>query len=554
MRTGGHFCPKGCESANGAPWCVHRTEGHTAGTSCRWQEALGTVSSSPGSTNGPAAAVAGAVGGAASSRATDSTVGSTAAVDSSNVATAAGTSNSEAPPTGAAGAATTTTSAEGVATPAVADVEWASLPTSPKPLLGFSAEVTRLAEALLTEARRSKFANSSNPRLAPLVLCGDYAPKLLTQPPSSSSTTAAAAGSNPAPAAEPEPLHDPLSFSGYTHYYTSLLASRTRSGAENGDVFLHPVPLETTTKGGSEALVADTDGSKRPVSTGAAQERVFLRLEGRGDVMASSMWAAPRTEEQGLGVGLGEELEGQSLVPEDPVGRRSGGALVWTAPDPKWLDSSSSAAGGSGSSSGSKNTSSVCEYTVWLTGPLLVIANWFPGNFHHFLHDTMPLVFFVRRFRATPSARFGLVDHPLHRRLLNWLDPKLVARIDWLPLGKTICCVAASTSSSSSGSSSSSSSGTPEEEKEALLKVKEAHASAAAEDLAAGEASFGPLASVAANAESTSTGASASAGPATPAGVSSVKDQPAVVAVQFRSGAPPKKPSKSGKVGMDYSI
>ena len=561
VRNGGHFCPKGCEAANGAPWCVHHAEGHTAGTSCRWREALGTVPSTTAASSGPSAAAA-----AVASAVSDGTNGSSS--QSSTVAAGTGSSNSEAPPAGAAAAASTTTKA--IAAPAEAaaapDVEWSSLPTSPKPLLGFSAEVTRLAEALLIEARRSKFANSSSPRLAPLVLCGDYAPKLLTQLPPASTTTpsegsSAAAAAATATATAEEPLHDPTSFTGYTHYYTSLLASRTRSGAENGDVFLHPVPLRTT-GGDHQASKVDADaergGSERPT---AARERVFLRLEGRGDVMASSLWAAPRIEkggEEGEAEGLGS---GESLVPEDPVGRRSGGALVWTAPDPKWLEtplsSPSSTIGASNSSSSSSD--SVCEHTVWLTGPLLVMVNWFPGNFHHFLHDTMPLVFFVRRFRASPSARFGLVDHPLHRRLLNWLDPKLAARIDWLPLGKTICCVAApetsdsssSSSSSSSSKSSRSSSEKPEANEEALLKLREAHATAAVADLASGEASFGPLASVAANADPPQPELSAGAAGAGMVSTSTVADKPAVVAVQFRSGAPPKKPSKSGKVGMD---
>ena len=70
---------------------------------------------------------------------------------------------------------------------------------------------------------------------------------------------------------------------------------------------------------------------------------------------------------------------------EDPVGRRSGGVLTWTAPP-----------------DGHRTLN--CTRVVRSGGPLVVIANWFPGNFHHFLHDTVPILFFVRRFRSPARA------------------------------------------------------------------------------------------------------------------------------------------------------
>lgn len=57
-------------------------------------------------------------------------------------------------------------------------------------------------------------------------------------------------------------------------------------------------------------------------------------------------------------MGLTPQLESQ--VPEDPMGRRSGGALVWTAPESKELGN--------------------CSKKLDLAGPLLVVANWCP---HH---------------------------------------------------------------------------------------------------------------------------------------------------------------------------
>jgi len=170
-----------------------------------------------------------------------------------------------------------------------------------------------------------------------------------------------------------------------------------------------------------------------------------LVIEGRGDVISSSGWNATHA------------------VPADPVGKRSGGVLLWLSPPgdddvplpkqpPASLDLSNSAEGAAADRAllvaappqrrdvdsvenerRSFGARDACEHTVSLRGPLLVIANWFPGNFHHFLHDTVPVLLFVAKFRAGPSARFGLIDHPLHRRMLGWLAPDLAKRVEWLP-------------------------------------------------------------------------------------------------------------------------
>jgi hypothetical protein len=67
----------------------------------------------------------------------------------------------------------------------------------------------------------------------------------------------------------------------------------------------------------------------------------------------------------------------------------------------------------------------------------------------HFLLDTLPVVLYVKRFRASLTARFGLLDIPLCRSLLKWLDPELEARVEWLPFGQ-VCLEAPSDSKESS--------------------------------------------------------------------------------------------------------
>jgi hypothetical protein len=85
----------------------------------------------------------------------------------------------------------------------------------------------------------------------------------------------------------------------------------------------------------------------------------------------------------------------------------------------------------------------------------VALANWFPGNFHHWLHDTVPILLFLNRFRVPSVARFALIDHPLHRRLLNWLDPELARRVDWIPLGKVTCLHDATSTATSTSTLSS---------------------------------------------------------------------------------------------------
>jgi hypothetical protein len=45
----------------------------------------------------------------------------------------------------------------------------------------------------------------------------------------------------------------------------------------------------------------------------------------------------------------------------------------------------------------------------------------------------------VARLKAGASTRFGLIDHSLHRKLLEWFAPDLFARVDWLQLGHLYC-------------------------------------------------------------------------------------------------------------------
>lgn len=114
----------------------------------------------------------------------------------------------------------------------------------------------------------------------------------------------------------------------------------------------------------------------------------------------------------------------------DATGVEMGGALVWAAPPPSrsLLDSNG------------RSAVLPCERRIG-KGRLLVVANWFPGNFGHFLHDTLPLLLWLQNHPSVqPEDRFGLVDDWLHRTVLRWLDPSFADRIVWLPLG-TVNCV-----------------------------------------------------------------------------------------------------------------
>ena len=86
---------------------------------------------------------------------------------------------------------------------------------------------------------------------------------------------------------------------------------------------------------------------------------------------------------------------GTANVPPDPNGIRRGGALVW-------VDATS------------EDMATACKHTIELKGPLVVIVSWMPDNFAHFMLDMLPLLFWIRRFRAPPQARFGILDAPLH--------------------------------------------------------------------------------------------------------------------------------------------
>ena len=116
----------------------------------------------------------------------------------------------------------------------------------------------------------------------------------------------------------------------------------------------------------------------------------------------------------------------------DATGVEMGGALVWAAPPPSraLMDSDG------------RSAVLPCERRIG-KGRLLVVANWFPGNFGHFLHDTLPLLLWLQNHHhpgVHPEDRFGLVDDWLHRTVLRWLDPRFADRIVWLPLG-TVNCV-----------------------------------------------------------------------------------------------------------------
>ena len=70
------------------------------------------------------------------------------------------------------------------------------------------------------------------------------------------------------------------------------------------------------------------------------------------------------------------------------------------------------------------------------------------------MHDLLPILFYIRRFRlysqeektslssrtTKPFTLLGLIDHPLPRKLLAWLDPEFAAKgIEWLPMGVVTC-------------------------------------------------------------------------------------------------------------------
>jgi len=101
---------------------------------------------------------------------------------------------------------------------------------------------------------------------------------------------------------------------------------------------------------------------------------------------------------------------------------KSGNTLLWTKPPSNHLDL-------------------MCENSIELkpSANLLVIATWFPGNFGHFLHDALPLIFWLFNFGMDDRDRLGLVDTWLHRTLLKWLHPELADKVIWLQVGSVNC-------------------------------------------------------------------------------------------------------------------
>lgn len=88
-----------------------------------------------------------------------------------------------------------------------------------------------------------------------------------------------------------------------------------------------------------------------------------------------------------------------------------------------------------------RTSCSRCDHVVTQKGPVYVVANSWPGHYGHFIHDTISLLFWLRMFRVPGDAYFAIVVHSLHRKVFEWLDPKLSSRIIWLFPGNTYCFV-----------------------------------------------------------------------------------------------------------------
>lgn len=175
-------------------------------------------------------------------------------------------------------------------------------------------------------------------------------------------------------------LHFDTAVSDYYGTYKKLYNSVSKDKAQEGDVVSDRLKI---TSGGAIA-----SGGK-------------LVITNKGNIVSSAAWNATAS------------------IPADIAGPRIGGALVWTEPE--------------------TTEDQVCQQHITVNGELIVIANWWIGNFHHFSHDALPLVYWIKRFRASSDARFGLPDHPLHRQLINWLDPTFLERIDWIRPDSVVC-------------------------------------------------------------------------------------------------------------------
>jgi len=161
---------------------------------------------------------------------------------------------------------------------------------------------------------------------------------------------------------------------------------------------------------------AEQDGVELVEITGSSKFRVLRAIGLNGNMVYCDGWNETHS--------MPSHVSASSSSPQQQQGEGGGvtmgSALVWAQPP-------------------ANRHALKCDKAIG-RGRLLVVANWFPGNFGHFVHDTLPLVLWLQRFAGLqPSDRFGLVDDWLHRTIVRWLDPALSARVVWLSLGQVNC-------------------------------------------------------------------------------------------------------------------
>mmetsp|Transcript_7571 Transcript_7571/g.11015 ORF Transcript_7571/g.11015 Transcript_7571/m.11015 type:complete len:474 (+) Transcript_7571:82-1503(+) len=67
-----------------------------------------------------------------------------------------------------------------------------------------------------------------------------------------------------------------------------------------------------------------------------------------------------------------------------------------------------------------------------LVGDHVAFNSWFPGNFGHFAHDWLPTIALLKHL-VPSTTRFLLVDDPLIRKFLTFLDPRFTEhRVEWI--------------------------------------------------------------------------------------------------------------------------
>lgn len=60
----------------------------------------------------------------------------------------------------------------------------------------------------------------------------------------------------------------------------------------------------------------------------------------------------------------------------------------------------------------------------------VAFTTWFPGNYGHTMHDFLPYLSWLKH--AFPSKKFILLDNPLYKNLIKFIDPDFYNNVVWI--------------------------------------------------------------------------------------------------------------------------